>query len=137
MAKNLIGNHIDSTVNNPAEQGEFYRAGQSKPLVQFTGERMAAYPDVPTAKELGHDIVYFMQRSINGPPGMSKEAQDWYINLFKTLFDSEEWQTFCKEDGLTCDEWVAGSDLAAFHAEQGKRHADLIMAVGAEAITGQ
>ncbi len=137
VAKNLVGKHIDSTVNNPAEQNEFMRAGQTKPLVQFTPTRMEAYPDVPTAKELGHDIVYFMQRSINGPPQMSKEAQDWYVDLFKTLFDSEEWQTFCKEDGLTCDEWVAGGDLAAFHQEQAKRHKDLIEAVGAEAITGQ
>ena len=137
VAKNLVGNHIDSTVNNPAEQNEFMRAGETKPLVQFTPERMEAYPDVPTARELGHDIVYFMQRSINGPPNMSPEAQEWYINLFKTLFDSEEWQTFCREDGLTCDEWVAGDDLAAFHAEQGKRHQDLIEAVGAAAITGE
>jgi tripartite-type tricarboxylate transporter receptor subunit TctC len=137
VAKNLIGNHIDSTVNNPAEQNEFMRAGKSKPLVQFTPERMAAYPDVPTAKELGHDIVYFMQRSVNGPPGMSKEAQEWYINLFKTLFESEEWQTFCKEDGLTCDEWVAGDALAQFHADSGMRHKELIEAVGAAAITGE
>jgi len=137
VAKNLVGNHIDSTVNNPAEQNEFMRAGETKPLVQFTPERMAAYPDVPTAKELGHDIVYFMQRSINGPPDMSPEAQEWYINLFKTLFDSEEWQTFCREDGLTCDEWVAGDDLAAFHEEQGRRHKELIESVGAAAITGE
>src|SRR5919106_4261253 len=47
VAKNLIGGHVDSTVNNPAEQNEFMRAGQSKPLVQFTDERMEAYPDVP------------------------------------------------------------------------------------------
>ncbi len=137
VAKNLIGKHIDSTVNNPAEQNEFYRAGDSKPLVQFTPERMEAYPDIPTARELGHDIVYFMQRSINGPPGMSSEAQEWYMDLFKTLFDSEEWQTFCVEDGLTCDEWVAGADLATFHSEQGRRHEELIEAVGAEAITGE
>ena len=137
VAKNLIGKHIDSTVNNPAEQNEFYRAGQSKPLVQFTPERMVAYPDIPTAQELGHDIVYFMQRSINGPPGMSAEAQAWYIDLFRTLFESDEWQTFCVEDGLTCDEWVAGDDLAAFHAEQGMRHRELIESVGAEAITGE
>ncbi len=137
VAKNLVGNHIDSTVNNPAEQNEFMRAGKSKPLVQFTPERMAAYPDVPTAKELGHDIVYFMQRSVNGPPGMSKEAQDWYINLFKTLFESDEWQKFCKEDGLTCEEWVAGADLAKFHEEQGRRHQELIESVGAAAITGE
>ncbi len=137
VAKNLIGKHIDSTVNNPAEQNEFYRAGQSKPIVQFTDKRMASFPDVPTAKELGHDLEYYMQRSINGPPGMSKEAQDWYINLFRTLFESEEWQKFCVEDGLTCTEWVAGDDLAKFHQAQAARHKALIEKVGAAAITGQ
>ena len=137
VAKNLIGKHIDSTVNNPAEQNEFYRAGKSKPLVQFTGERMAAYPNIPTAKELGHDIEYYMQRSINGPPGMSKEAQEWYINLFATLYQSDEWQKFCVDDGLDCTEWVAGDDLGAFHKEQIARHTDLINAVGAAAITGE
>ncbi len=137
VAKNLVGNHIDSTVNNPAEQNEFMRAGQSKPLVQFTAERMAAYPDVPTAKELGVDIEYYMQRSINGPPGMSAEAQAWYIDLFKKLYDSDEWQKFCVEDGLDCTEWVAGDDLAAFHAKSLKAHVDLIEKVGAAAITGQ
>lgn len=137
VAKNLVGKHIDSTVNNPAEQNEFYRAGNTKPLVQFTGERMAAYPDIPTAKELGVDIEYYMQRSINGPPGMSAEAQQWYINLFDTLYKSEEWQKFCVEDGLDCTEWVAGDDLGAFHAEQIVRHKELIEKVGAAAITGE
>lgn len=137
VAKNLVGKHIDSTVNNPAEQNEFYRAGNTKPLVQFTGARMAAYPDIPTAKELGHDIEYYMQRSINGPPGMSEEAQAFYIDLFNQLYQSEEWQTFCVEDGLDCTEWVAGNDLAAFHTEQLQRHRELIEEVGAEAITGE
>lgn len=137
VAKNLIGNHIDSTVNNPAEQNEFYRAGNSKPIVQFTDKRMAAYPDIPTAKELGVDIEYYMQRSINGPPGMSKEAQQWYIKLFNTLYTSKEWQDFCVSDGLDCTEWVAGDDLGAFHKAQLKRHKELIEAVGAKAITGE
>jgi len=137
VAKNLVGKHVDSTVNNPAEQTEFWRAGQSRPIVQFTGERMANFSDVPTAKELGHDIEYYMQRSINGPPGMSKEAQDWYINLFKTLYESEEWQKYCQDEGLFCDKWVAGDDLAAFHAAQLTRHKQLIDSVGAAAITGQ
>jgi len=137
VAKNLIGKHIDSTVNNPAEQMEFWRAGESRPLEQFTSERMAAFPDVPTAKELGHDIEYYMQRSINGPPGMSKEAQDWYINLFKTLYESPEWQKFCADEGLFCEEWVAGDDLGAFHTAQLQRHKELIDKVGADAITSE
>ena len=137
VAKNLVGKHIDSTVNNPAEQNEFYRAGNTKPLVQFTAERLPAYPDIPTAKELGVDIEYYMQRSMNGPPGMSAEAQAWYIDLFKQVFDSDEWQQFCTDDGLACNEWSAGDDLAAFHAVQLARHEELIEAVGAAAITGE
>ncbi|MEM7259531.1 MAG: tripartite tricarboxylate transporter substrate binding protein, partial [Pseudomonadota bacterium] len=137
VAKNLVGKHIDSTVNNPAEQNEFYRAGNTKPLVQFTAERMQAYPDIPTAKELGVDIEYYMQRSINGPPGMSAEAQAFYIDLFSQLYQSDEWQQFCIDDGLDCNEWSAGDDLAAFHTEQLKRHKALIEEVGADAITGE
>lgn len=137
VAKNLVGNQIDSTVNNPSEQMEFWRAGNSKPLVQFTGERMAAFPDVPTAKELGVDIEYYMQRSVNGPPGMDPEAVEFYTNLFQTLFDSAEWQDFCVSDGLTCDAMMNGAELANFHATQKEAHVALIQAVGAGAITGE
>jgi len=137
VAKNLVGKHIDSTVNNPAEQNEFYRAGNTKPLVQFTANRLPAYPDIPTAKELGHDLQYYMQRSINGPPGMSAEAQAWYIDLFETLFNSAEWQKFCTDDGLACDTWLAGDDLGAYHRTEIAKHRDLIESVGASAITGE
>lgn len=137
VATNLVGGHINSTVNNPAEQNEFMRAGKTKPIVQFTEERQDIYPDVPTAKEEGHDIVYYMQRSINGPPDMSDEAQQWYIDLFHKLYQSDEWQKFCADEGLYCDEWVAGDDLAKFHQAQLERHKKLIDEVGADAITAQ
>ena len=137
VAKNLVGNQIDSTVNNPAEQMEFYRAGNTKPLVQFTGARMEAFPDVPTAKELGVDIEYYMQRSVNGPPGMSEEAVAFYTDLFGELFASQEWQDFCTSDGLTCDEFMSGAELAEFHATQKVAHEKLIEQVGAAAITGE
>lgn len=140
VAKNLIGKHIDSTVNNPSEQSEFMRAGQSKPLVQFTDERMATFSDVPTAKELGHDITYLMQRSVNGPPKMSPEAQQWYIDLFTKVFESEEWQSYCESEGLFCDATVAakqGEALGEFHKAQYERHKALIYKVGAKAITGE
>lgn len=140
VAKNLVGKHVNSTVNNPAEQIEFWRAGDSKPIVQFTEERMDLFPDVPTAKELGVDIVYFMQRSINGPPGMSEEAQAFYIDLFEKVFESEEWQNYCESEGMFCDDQVAkmqGEELGKFHAEQLERHRKLIAEVGAEAITSE
>lgn len=137
VAKNLVGKHITATVNNPSEQMEFWRAGNSRPIVQFTNERMSTFKDVPTAKEAGADIAYFMQRSINGPPEMPQEARDFYIDVFKKLYESEEWQKYCTDEGLDCATWVGGDDLATFHQEQLKRHEALIAKVGAEAITGK
>lgn len=127
VAKNLIGKHIDSTVNNPSEQMGFFEAKQSRPLMALTPERLPQFPDVPTSGELGHDdLVYYMQRSINAPPGMSAEAQAYYIDLFKTVFDSAEWQEFCASDGIFCDEWLSGDELAAYHATEKAKHEKLL-----------
>ena len=71
-----------------------------------------------------------MQRSINGPPEMSAEAQQYYIDLFKNVFDSEEWREFCASDGIFCDEWLAGSDLAAYHAAEKAKHETLLKDMG-------
>ncbi|MDH3380861.1 MAG: tripartite tricarboxylate transporter substrate binding protein, partial [Gammaproteobacteria bacterium] len=49
VAKNLIGKHIDSTVNNPSEQMGFFEAGKSRPLMALTPERLPQFPDVPTS----------------------------------------------------------------------------------------
>ncbi|HET7408633.1 MAG TPA: tripartite tricarboxylate transporter substrate binding protein [Paracoccaceae bacterium] len=137
VAQNLVGAHIDGSVNNPAEQIEFWRAGNTRPIVQFTGERMDIFPDVPTAQEAGVDIEYYMQRSINGPPEMPEEAQQWYMDLFHTLYQSPEWQEYCASEGLNCTEWVAGDELMAFHEDQYARHQKLIDKVGASALTGE
>jgi tripartite-type tricarboxylate transporter receptor subunit TctC len=131
VAKNLIGNHINSTVNNPAEQMGFFEAGQSRPLMALTPERLEQFPDVPTSAELGHDdLVYFMQRSINAPPEISAEAKQFYIDLFKKVFDSQEWQDFCASDGVFCNEWLAGDDLAEYHKTEKAKHEALLKAMG-------
>lgn len=130
VAKNLIGKHIDSTVNNPAEQMGFYEAGQSRPLVAFADERLEQFPDVPTAAELGYpDLVYFMQRSFNGPPGMSKEAQEYYIELFRKVNESQEWIDYTKSDGLERG-FIAGDELGEYFKVEIAKHEKLLKGMG-------
>ena len=59
------------------------------------------------------------------------------IDLFQKLFNSAEWQKYCTDDGLTCDQFLGGNDLMAFHEAQLERHKALIKKVGAAAITSQ
>ena len=130
VAKNLIGGHVDSTVNNPSEQLGFFEAGESRPLMAMTPERLPQFPDVPTSAELGHpDLVYFMQRSIVAPPEISKDAQDWYIDLFHKVNESKEWVDFTTSDGLF-REWLAGDDLGAYFKEEVEKHRKLLKEMG-------
>ena len=58
---NLVGKHVDSTVNNPIECASHWKAGRVRPLAVFDSARLpdADWKDIPTVKEaLGVDIHY-------------------------------------------------------------------------------
>ena len=62
---NLVGKHVDSTVNNPIECVSHWKAGRVRPLAVFDSARIpvAEWKDIPTVKEaLGADITYLMLR---------------------------------------------------------------------------
>ena len=74
VAKELVERKADSTVNNPSEQLDHYEAGATKPLAAFTPDRLAVFRRVPTLREMGMNFFYYMQRTVVGAPGMSKDA---------------------------------------------------------------
>jgi tripartite-type tricarboxylate transporter receptor subunit TctC len=125
VAKNLVGGHIDSTVNNPSEQMGFWNAGKSRPIAAFTTERIGAFPDVPTARELGHDIVYTMQRSFVAPKGMPAEAVAYYTEMFRKLNETEEWKKYTADEALDPD-FLTGAELQAYFLEERDKHAAIL-----------
>ena len=118
---NLVGKHVDSTVNNPIECVSHWKAGRVRPLAVFDPERIPD-PDwkaIPTVKEaLGLDIQYNMLRGIFGPPGMPKEAVNWYIGFLKKVFDTKDFQDYLHKGalkpafttGAEYVKWVEGAD---------------------------
>lgn len=129
VAKQLIGKHINSTVNNPSEQMGFFQAGKSRPLATFTPNRLKAFPDVPTFRELGHDLVYFMQRSVVGTPGMPKDAQAFYVGVFEKVYKSKAWQDYLANKGLLPG-WLTGEKLQAYFIKERAAHKKLLTAMG-------
>jgi tripartite-type tricarboxylate transporter receptor subunit TctC len=130
VAATLAGKNCDSTVNNPSEQIGFFQAGNTRPLAAFTPERLPMFPDVPTFKELGKDFVYFMQRSVVGAPGMSKEAAKYYQGVFKTVYDSEEWQDYMKKKSLQ-GEFMTGDGLVKYWKREKDVHETMLRKMGA------
>jgi tripartite-type tricarboxylate transporter receptor subunit TctC len=64
----ILGGHIDLTDSNLTQKGKV-DAGQLKFLAIASAQRNADMPDVPTLKELGHDIVYEVVRGLLVPKG--------------------------------------------------------------------
>jgi len=100
VAKELAGQQVMATVNNPAEARGFLASGDIVPLITFSDERSPNLPDVRTVKELGKDFSYYNQRAVVGAPGMSAEAAAYYQGLFQKIYDTEEWQGYLKSESL-------------------------------------
>jgi putative tricarboxylic transport membrane protein len=128
VAQALAENKVDSTVNNPSEQHEFYPKGLTKPIVALTPARLNAYLTIPTLRETGMDFHYFMQRSVVGAPQMSPEARDFYEQLFRQLYESAEWQAYREQNGLH-GEFVAGTALMNYWMVEREKHARWKMAI--------
>ena len=130
VAKELAGKNADSTVNNPSEQLGFYEAGTTKAIASFTDERLPLFPNTPTFKELGKDYVYYMQRTVVGAPGMSKEAAAYYQGLFKKVFNSAKWQEYRTKKSLQGD-LMQGNALMSYWKKERDIHEVMLRNMGA------
>jgi tripartite-type tricarboxylate transporter receptor subunit TctC len=125
---NLVGKHVDSTVNNPAECVSHWKAGRVRPLAVFDPERIpeAEWKDIPTAKEaLGTDIQYQMLRGIFGAPGMPKEAADWYSTFLKKVYDTPDFQEYMHKNALK-PAFATGAEYTKWVESAEQMHKDLM-----------
>ena len=76
VAVQLVGKHVDSTVNNPIEAVAHWRSGALRPLCVFDSKVMPypnkvtatqSWQDIPTCKSAGLDVEYTMLRGIFMP----------------------------------------------------------------------
>jgi len=125
---NLVGNHVDSTVNNPIECASHWRAGRVRPLAVFDTARIpvAEWKDIPTVKEaLGVDVYYQMLRGIFGPPSMPKDAVDWYVGFLKKVYDTPDFQKYLS-DGALKPSFASGAEYVKWVEENEQLHKDLM-----------
>ncbi len=125
---NLVGKHVDSTVNNPIECVSHWKAGRVRPLAVFDTQRITDpdWKEIPTVKEaLGVDLHYLMLRGIFGPPDMPKEAVDWYVSFLKKIVDTPEFRDYMVKGALK-PAFVAGPEYVKWVEENEKLHRELM-----------
>jgi putative tricarboxylic transport membrane protein len=125
---NLVGKHVDSTVNNPIECVSHWKAGRVRPLAVFDTARIsdADWKDIPTIKEaLGADIHYLMLRGIFGAPDMPKDAVEWYQGFLRKVYDSAEFKDYLSKGALK-PSWLTGPEYVKWLEGTDQLHRDLM-----------
>ncbi len=128
VAVQLVGKHVNSTVNNPAEAVSHWKAKRLRALATIDHERinLPLWKEIPTMKEAtGVDMSYMMLRGIFGAPGITKEQQEYYINVMKKVTETPEWQKYVSDMGLK-GAYLSGPDYVKWLEEKEKITKDLM-----------
>jgi putative tricarboxylic transport membrane protein len=138
VAVQLVGKHVDSTVNNPAEAVAQWRAGKLRALCVFDDQRMPykakitdsqSWGDVPTCKEAGVPTEYTMLRGIFMPAGVTKEQTDFYLALLKKVRETPEWKDYM-EKGAFNQTSMDGEKFTAWLGSAEQLHRELMKDAG-------
>jgi tripartite-type tricarboxylate transporter receptor subunit TctC len=138
VATQLVGKHVDSTVNNPIEAVAQWRGGKLRPLCVFDSKRLIykgkvtdkmAWNDIPTCKEAGVDMEYLMLRGIFMPGGVTDAQRDYYIGLFNKVRETPEWKEFM-ERGAFNQTALTGNAYRDWVAKEEQRHRELMKDAG-------
>jgi tripartite-type tricarboxylate transporter receptor subunit TctC len=138
VATQLVGKHVDSTVNNPIEAVAQWRAGNLRPLCVFDDQRMPykekvtkdlSWNDIPTCQESGVPTDYLMLRGIFMAGGVTPDQVKFYVDLLEKVRQTPEWKKFM-EDGAFNNTALTGKAYADWVAKAETLHMNLMKEAG-------
>jgi putative tricarboxylic transport membrane protein len=138
VAVQLVGKHVDSTVNNPIEAIAQWRANTVRPLCVFDSKPLpytdkvasnTSWGDLPICKSQGLDVEYLMLRGIFTVPGATKDQVDYYVDLLKKVRETPEWKTLMNE-GAFNQTFMTGGDYVKWLGNEETRHHTLMKDAG-------
>ncbi|MCB4822910.1 Bug family tripartite tricarboxylate transporter substrate binding protein [Roseicella aerolata] len=138
VAVQLVGGHIDATVNNPIEAVTHWRSGALRPLCVFDEKRLTAtekmtetqaWSDIPTCKEQGLDVDYLMLRGIFMPTGVKPEQVAFYEGLMAKVRETPEWKELMQQGAFNTTS-LTGDAFRGWLTREEERHRTLMQEAG-------
>jgi len=138
VAVQLVGKHVDSTVNNPIEAESHWRAGKLRPLCVMDKAKLPynakltatqSWADIPTCVSAGIPAEYLMLRGIFMPPDVKPEQVQYYLELFKKMRDLPEWKEFMAK-GAFNQTALTGKEFFDWLGKNEQMHRELMKEAG-------
>jgi len=89
----ILGNNSQVLVSSVSAALAQIKAGKLKPLALFGAERSKALPDVPTMKESGYDIEYYLWVGVFAPKGTPENVITFMRDAINKASHSDQFKT--------------------------------------------
>ena len=125
----ILGNNAQVTTQSISATLAQIKAGKLRPLASFAAKRSKFLPDVPTLKELGYDVEYYLWVGIFAPKGVPQPIVTTLRGAIKTAAHSEAFQTVLANAGQELA-YLDGPDFQKFWDIDGKRTDEAVISIG-------
>jgi len=126
----LLGGHVNMIWANPPEFVPQWEAKMVRPVAVAKSTRMADFSDVPTLKEVGHDVTYFFYRGIAAAQNIPAEASAFYENMFKRMAESSAWKEKYLKKYMLSPNWMGSKEFAKVVAQNEEESKEILKDLG-------
>jgi tripartite-type tricarboxylate transporter receptor subunit TctC len=95
----ILGNNSQVLVSSIAAASGHMKAGKLRPLAGFGAKRAASAPEVPTLKELGHDVEFSLWVGLFAPKGTAQAIVNRLRAETKKAVATDQFKTAIKNIG--------------------------------------
>jgi tripartite-type tricarboxylate transporter receptor subunit TctC len=125
----ILGNNAQVTTQSVSASLPHIKAGKLRPLATFGATRSKLLPDVPTLKELGYDVEYYLWVGIFAPKGTPPAIVTTLRGAIGKAAHSEQFKTALANAGQELD-YLDGPDFQKFWDIDGKRTDEAVISIG-------
>jgi len=125
----LLGGHIEGLVAQPGEAKPMVEGNKMRALVVFQQARHPAFPDAPTAKELGWDVANGVWFLLMAPKGTPASVVKYIHDAVKPAIESPAFAKAMELRGINVD-YRPGDKLRADLWREYKLHTEILRRIG-------
>ena len=125
----ILGNNAQCSVQSVSATLSHIKAGKLRPLALFGAKRSKALPDVPTLKELGYNIEYYLWVGLFAPKGTAAAITTKLRAAIKEAAHTPAFMTALHNLGQDLA-YLDGPDFQKFWDVDGKRVDDAVKQIG-------
>lgn len=125
----LLGGQVDFTTAAPSVAAQQIAAGKVRPLAVSSAKRLAAFPDIPTYKDLGYNTEYYIWAGLYAPAPLPQNVQRTLRAAVQKATSSPQYIESMKKAGILQD-YRDAPEFKKFADEDGQRMLKIIRAIG-------